>query len=451
VARREPGSPRRSRLHPARIVPLAFLGAIAIGTAFLLLPQSRQGPGAAGPLTALFTATSAVCVTGHITVDTPNYWSPFGQGVILVLIQVGGFGIMTAATLLSMLVSSQLRLTDRLIVQAEVRAGGMDDIRALVFRIGATVLICEAVVAAVLTVRLRQAYDLPVGDAVWHGVFHAVSSFNNAGFSTFSDNLVGFVADWWICAAVIIAIIVGGAGFPVLLELMRRLRRPSTWSTHTRITVFGTVFLLSSGLAATLIMEWANPATLGPLGVGTKVLAAAFHSTSSRTAGFNTVDMTALHPETWAVTDVLMFIGGGSAGTAGGIKVTTFFLLAFVIWSEIRGEPDVVVGRRRIAGSTVRQALAVVLLGFGLVATATLALLMITDESLDRVLFEAVSAFATVGLSTGITGDLPAAAQLILVMLMFVGRVGTITVAAALALNTRHRLYRLPEERPIVG
>jgi Trk-type K+ transport system membrane component len=371
--------------------------------------------------------------------------------VILVLIQVGGFGIMTAATLLSMLVSSQLRLTDRLIVQAEVRAGGMDDIRALVFRIGATVLICEAVVAAVLTVRLRQAYDLPVGDAVWYGVFHAVSSFNNAGFSTFSDNLMGFVADWWICGAVIIAIIVGGAGFPVLLELMRRLRRPSTWSTHTRITVFGTVFLLSSGLAATLIMEWANPATLGPLGVGTKVLAAAFHSTSSRTAGFNTVDMTALHPETWAVTDVLMFIGGGSAGTAGGIKVTTFFLLAFVIWSEITGEPDVVVGRRRIAGSTVRQALAVVLLGFGLVATATLALLMITDESLDRVLFEAVSAFATVGLSTGITGDLPAAAQLILVMLMFVGRVGTITVAAALALNTRHRLYRLPEERPIVG
>lgn len=182
-----------------------------------------------------------------------------------------------------------------------------------------------------------------------------------------------------------------------------------------------------------------------------KALAALFQSVTSRTTGFNTIATRELHPETWAITDVLMFIGGGSAGTAGGIKVTTFFLLGFVVWSEIRGEREVVVGRRRVSGATVRQALTVALLGLALVVFGTITLLMLTDQPLDEVLYECVSAFATVGLSTGITGDLPAAAQPVLVILMFVGRVGTITVASALALRASRRLYRYPEERPIVG
>jgi trk system potassium uptake protein TrkH len=215
--------------------------------------------------------------------------------------------------------------------------------------------------------------------------------------------------------------------------------------------VLGTAVLLAVGLVATLALEWSNPGTLGSFGVADKTLAAAFHSVSSRTAGFNSIDIGALGPETWVVTDVLMFIGGGSAGTAGGIKVTTFVLLGYVIWSEIRGEPEVVVGRRRISSATVRQALTVALLAVGLVALGTIGLLTLTDEPLDRVLFESVSAFATVGLSTGITADLPAPGQLILILLMFVGRVGTIVVASALALRFSRRLYRYPEERPIVG
>jgi Trk-type K+ transport system membrane component len=215
--------------------------------------------------------------------------------------------------------------------------------------------------------------------------------------------------------------------------------------------VLGSAALLVVGLAATLALEWTNPATLGPLGVADKALVSMFHSVTSRTTGFNTITTGELRPETWAFTDLLMFIGGGSAGTAGGIKVTTFFLLGFVIWSEVRGEREAVVGRRRVSSATVRQALTVALLGAGLVVFGTISLLMLTDEPLDKVLFESVSAFATVGLSTGITGDLPAAGQLVVIVLMFVGRVGTITFASALALRASRRRYRYPEERPIVG
>jgi Trk-type K+ transport system membrane component len=357
---------------------------------------------------------------------------------------------MTAATLLTVLVTRRLGLHNRLIAQVETKRG-LGDIRGVVIRIAATVLVCESILTAVLAGRLRSAYDYPIGEALWHGSFQAVSAFNNAGFSTFSDSLMGFATDWWINLPIMVTIIIGGLGFPVLFELLRRGRSPGAWSIHTRITVLGSAALLLIGLVATLALEWGNPATLGQFGVADKTLAAAFQSVTNRTTGFNTIDTTRLHPETWAVTDVLMFIGGGSAGTAGGIKVTTFFLLAFVIWSEIRGDPDVVVGRRRLSGTTLRQAVTVVMLGATLVTLATITLLTLTDHSLDAVLFESVSAFATVGLSTGITADLPGAGQLVLVVLMFVGRVGTITVASALALRATHRHYRFPEERPIVG
>jgi potassium uptake TrkH family protein len=436
--------------NPIRVVPLGFLAAIGVGTVLLMLPAARVDPGSAGPLTALFTATSAVCVTGLIVVDTPAYWTSFGQGVIMVLFQLGGFGIMTAATLLTVLVARRLGLSNRLIAQVETKRG-LGDIRGVVVRIAATVVIIEVSLATVLTARLWLGYGYPLREALWHGSFQAVSAFNNAGFSTFSDNLARFVADVWINLPIMATIVVSGLGFPVLFELLRRAGRPRAWSVHTRLTVFGSAALLGLALVTTLVLEWTNPATLGPLDPAGKTLAAAFQSVTNRTTGFNTIDTGALRPETWAVTDVFMFIGGGSAGTAGGIKVTTFFLLAFVIWTEVRGERDVVVGRRRISTDTVRQAVTVTMLGLTLVVLATISLLILTDETLDRVLFESISAFATVGLSTGITADLPAAGQLVLTVLMFVGRVGTITVASALALHHSHRRFRFPEERPIVG
>jgi trk system potassium uptake protein len=248
-----------------------------------------------------------------------------------------------------------------------------------------------------------------------------------------------------------IAVVIGGLGFPVLYELRRERRHPATWSAHTKITLFGTALLLLGGALATLGYEWSNPQTLGPMGLADKLLSAISYSVMARTAGFNSIDIGALRDESLAVTYLLMLVGGGSAGTAGGIKVTTFFLLGFVVWAEIRGEPDVTAFRRRISSDVQRDALTIVLLAMGMIGAATLILLSVTAFPLEEVLFEVISAFATVGLSTGMTASLPATGQVVLIVLMFVGRVGTITVATGLALRSKQRPYRYPEERPIVG
>jgi potassium uptake TrkH family protein len=441
----------RALRHPARIVPIAFGIAVVVGTVLLALPVSRAGPGGAPGLVALFTATSAVCVTGLAVVDTPTYWSPFGQVVLLVLMQVGGIGIMSLASLLGLLTARRLGLRSQLIAQAETHSPALGDVRAVLVRVALWTVAVESVIAVALTLRFWLGYDYPFGKAAWHGVFQAVSAFNNAGFALYSDNLMGFVGDLWIILPLVVAIVVGSLGFPVIHELTRELGRPRTWSVHAKITVYGSAFLLAAGLLVMLAFEWGNPNTFGPLGVPDKLLAALLQSASPRTAGFNSIDFGQVRTETLFATDVLMFIGGGSAGTAGGIKVTTFFLLAFVILAEVRGDREVTVGRRAIDESTQRQALTVALLGVAVVAVGTILLLLLTPYSLDRVLFEVISAAATTGLSTGITADLPASAQVVLVVLMYVGRVGTITAASALALRERQRLYRYPKERPIVG
>lgn len=442
---------RRGIQHPARLIPLAFLGTILLGTALLMLPLSRAGAGSAPLLTALFTSTSAVCVTGLAVVDTPVYWSMFGQVVILGLFHIGGFGIMTGATLLGLLVMQRLGLGTRLVAQAETRSLGLGDVVAVLKLILRVTLGVEVLVAAVLTLRLHYSYDESWGTALWNGVFQSVSAFNNAGFSTYSDSLMGFVSDPLIIVPIMFAIIIGGLGFPVLFELRRTPGRWARWSIHTKITLLGSAILIVGGTLAILLYEYGNPGTLGPLDMGGKLLGALFHSVTARTAGFNTVDVGSMRTETLAVNYVLMFIGGGSAGTAGGIKVTTFFLLGFVVWTEVRGSQDTTVFRRRISAETQRQALTVVLLGVSVLAVATLLMLSATDLPLEIVMFETISAFATVGLSTGITADLPPMGQSILIALMFVGRVGTITVATALALHSKRPAYSYPEERPIVG
>ena len=447
------GDPLRKSLfdHPARIVPLAFLVTVLIGTALLSLPWATTSGSPASLLTALFTATSAACVTGLITVDTATYWSPFGQVVILGLFQVGGFGIMAGATLLGLLISRRLRLGQRLVAQAETRSLQLADVKGVLLTILGVTLLCEAVVAAILTLRLHFGYGEPWGSAAWTGIFHSVSAFNNAGFSTYSDSLMGFALDPLILLPLCAAIIVSGLGFPVINEVLTEWRRPRRWSIHAKLTLIGTLGLLLLGFAGVAVAEWNNVGTMGDMSAGGKALNAFTHSVMSRTAGFNTVDIGQMRPETLFLTNGLMLIGGGSAGTAGGIKVTTFLLLGFVVWAEIRGRSDVTAFRRRICPDVQRQALAVVLLAVGLVSVSTLAILSLTTQPLDKVLFEVISAFATVGMSTGITAALPPSAQMILIGLMFVGRVGTITVAAALALRARHVPFRYPQERPIVG
>ena len=441
----------RTIQHPARLVPLAFLVTILVGTVLLMLPMSRADPGGAPLLIALFTSTSAVCVTGLAVQDTATYWSGFGQGVILALSQIGGFGIMTGATLLGLLVTRRLRLSTRLIAQAETRSIALGEVAGLLRLIFLVTVSVELAAAAILTLRLRYAFQEPWEQAIWNGLFHAISAFNNAGFSTYSDGMMRFVADPVVIMTVTVAVVLGGLGFPVLYELRRKLRHPARWSIHTKITLLGTAVLLPAGWVAVLAFEWSNPDTLGPLDLTGKLLASMFHSAMTRSGGLNSVDIGKMELETLAVSYVLMLIGGGSASTAGGIRVTTFLLLGFVVLAEIRGEPDTTAFRRRISSEVQRQALSVVLLAVGLVALATLLLLVLTDFALHDVLFEAISACATVGLSTGITPKLPPAAQFVLVVMMFAGRVGTVTIATAFALRMRKRPYRYPEERPIVG
>jgi potassium uptake TrkH family protein len=432
-------------------VPLAFLIAIAVGTVLLMTPLARIGPEGAPPLTALFTAVSAVCVTGLIVEDTPNYWSQFGQVVILLLFQIGGFGIMTAATLLTMMVNRKFRLRSRLVAQAETKSSSLGEVGGVLRLVFIVTFVVEAIVALVLIWRFRLGYDHGWGEAVWHGVFQSVSAFNNAGFSTFSDSLMGFAQDPLVLAPLMVAVVIGGLGFPVLYELRKAPRAPSRWSIHTKLTVLGSIGLFLVGFIAVATYEWSNPRTLGALDWPWRLLNAATQSVMTRTAGFNSLDVGAFQTETLSVSYVLMLIGGGSAGTAGGIKVTTFFLLGFVVWAEIRGREDAVAFGRRISTGAQRQALSVVLLAASAVGAGILILLSATELPLEDVVFEVISAFATVGLSTGVTADLPPVALITLCLLMFIGRVGTITVATALALNERTIPYRYPEERPIVG
>lgn len=437
--------------HPAQLVAVAFAVGVAVGSALLALPVSRAGPGGASLVEAVFTSTSAVCVTGLAIVDTPTYWSGFGEVVILLLIQVGGFGIMTLASLLGLLVARRLGLRTRLTAQAETKTLGLGDVRRVLLGVAGFSLAFEAVATLVLTFRLATTYDEPFGEALYHAVFHAVSAFNNAGFSLYGDNLVRFATDPVVSITIAVAIIAGGLGFPVLFELRRELLTPSTWALHTRIVVWITLFLLLAGTVAVTAFEWSNPSTLGPLSIPGKLLAGFFQSVQPRTAGFNSLDYGEMNETTWFVTDVLMFVGGGPAGTAGGIKVTTVAVLGFMIVAEVRGDPTVHVHNRRLPDGAQRQALAVALLAIAVVIASTLTLLALTDHNLDRVLFEVISAFSTVGLTTGITADLPTSGQTLLIVLMFLGRLGTITLVSALALRARPILYRLPEERPIIG
>lgn len=441
----------KSLLHPARTVALAFLLTILAGTALLMLPLSHAEGQSAPWITAFFTSVSAVCVTGLVVVDTGTYWSTFGQVVIMALFQIGGFGMMTAATLLGLMVNRSLRLRTKLITQVETHTLGLGDVSGVARLVLVVTFLSEAVIATLLTLRLHVAYELPWDEAAWSGLFHAVSAFNNAGFSIHADSLMRYASDWWMLLPVMTAIVVGGIGFPVLHDLRMKARDPRHWSLHTKLTLSGTGFLLLGGTLALLAFEWNNPKTLGDMPIAGKLLSAAFASVSARTAGFNSIDIATLTHESWALHYFLMFVGAGSAGTAGGVKVGTVAILLMLVIAEIRGHADSEGFGRRVSASAQRQAITVLVLGSGMIVVGTLFILRGTEFPTDQVIFEVISAFGTVGLSTGITAGLPESSQLMLTLLMYVGRVGTITLAASLALGERRMPYRYPQEHPIVG
>ncbi|MBX7541081.1 TrkH family potassium uptake protein [Qipengyuania sphaerica] len=436
---------------PIRLIPLLFAGLILAGTALLSLPVATADGSRAPLLSAFFTSVSAVSVTGLIIEDTPVFWSRFGQSVIMLLFQIGGFGIMTAATLFGLMVGRGFGLKERLATQVErsrLESGDAISVLKLVLLI---TLVVEAAVMLILTWRFTTAHGMTLSEGAWHGLFHSVSAFNNAGFSSFSDSVMGFQQDGLILGPIMLAVILTALGFPVMQDLRHHRLSWRRWSLHTKITVTGTLGLLLFGFFATLAMEWSNPDTLGPMGIGGKMLNAAFHSVMPRTAGFNSLNVGAFADETIMSNYFLMFVGGGSAGTAGGIKITTFLVLFAIVLSEVLGRRDAGLFNRRFGRAIERQALSVTVLAATLVFAATTYIAMVSPLPLDDILFECISAFSTVGLSTGITADLPPSALLVLCLLMFVGRVGTITVATALALGGRERPFRYPEENPIVG
>jgi trk system potassium uptake protein TrkH len=441
----------KSLRNPIRLVPSLFLLAIAIGTLLLSLPIATADGSRAPFLTALFTATSAVAVTGLVVVDTGSYWSPFGQVAILLMFQIGGLGIMTAATLFGIIAGRGFGLHERLATHIERgRLERGDALSVLKLVVGVTLAV-EAAAALALTIRMAAAYDMSLGSALWNGVFHAVSAFNNAGFSTHADSVMGYQNDPLILIPIMAAITLGSVGFPVMQDLRDKRLDWRRWSLHSKVTVYGSAALLVLGFVAILAMEWNNNATLGPMAFGGKVLNAAFHSVMPRTAGFNSLDVGAFRESTLMVNYFLMFIGGGSAGTAGGIKVTTFVVLFAIVLAEVLGRRDVGLFGRRFGHEVERQALTVTVIAAALVFAATTYIVSITNLPLNEVLFECISAFATVGMSTGITADLPPSAQVVIVLLMFIGRVGTITFATALAIGSSPQLYRYPKENLIVG
>ncbi|MDX2026260.1 TrkH family potassium uptake protein [Microcella sp.] len=441
----------RRTLSPPQTVVLAFFAAIAVCTLLLSLPIAHAPGVEVTFLEAAFTAVSAVCVTGHIVVDTATAWSPFGHAVIVAFIQIGGLGIMLVASLIGLALLRKISLRGRMIAGTENRAVTTGDASRLTRGILLTSLVIEAIVAMVLTLQFWLSYGVDLPTAFGRGVFLAISSFNNAGFAPFSDNMIGFATDPIVVLPLCIATILGGLGFPVLLQLRRELRRPLHWTMNTNLVLAMTALLLVVGTVMIALFEWNNGATIGEMSPVDRVLVSFFHSVQARTAGFNSVDIGQLEPETLLGIDVLMFIGGGPAGTAGGIKVTTFAVLLFIIITELRGEGAVNIFGKRLSRAVHREAITITLLSLAAVMSATIALMIMTHLSLDVLLFESISAFATVGLSTGITASLPPAGQIILMVLMFLGRLGPLTLGTALVLRQRKVLYELPKERPVIG
>lgn len=437
--------------HPAQYVVSAFVVGILLGALLLSIPAASQGPGSASPLTALFTATSAVCVTGLVVVDTGTHWTALGEWIILGLIQVGGFGIMTLSSFIVYVVARRIRLRHRLITAAETGSINIGDVRHLLVGVARLSFGVEAAVAVLLSGRFWLSHGEPLGHAVHLGIFHSVSAFNNAGFSTFSDSLVGFNRDPFVLLLVAATVVAGGLGYPVWVQIARQPGRPQRWNLHAKVTVVTSALLIASGWALMAWFEWTNAGTFGRMSIPDSLVNALFHSVVPRTAGFNSVDVAAMREPSRLLTEILMFIGGGSGSTAGGIKVTTFAVLGWVMWAEMRGDPDVVVLRRRLPEGVQRQALTVALFAVGTVMVATMVLLATTTLPRSDLFFETVSALGTVGMSTGVTPLLSTTSKFVVIALMLLGRVGPPTLFAALVLRERNRVFRHAEERVIIG
>ncbi|GAA1315428.1 potassium transporter TrkG [Nonlabens tegetincola] len=451
---------------PARFAILVFTSLVAIWTALLALPISS----AAGTITpladALFTAVSAICVTGLSTVDMATQWSLFGEIVILLGIQIGGVGVLTIASLLGLTVTRRLGLRQRLLVASdtnpnrtargasESQAVGLGDIGGLLGAVAISLLVIEAGLTLLITPRL-MADGMDFWHALWNGFYLAASAFTNTGFVPLAGGLEPYLGDYYLLTVLAIGVFLGSIGFPVIFALYRYVIKGSEKrrhiGLHAKLTLATTLIFVVLGWLLITSLEWNNPQTLGAEPVGRTLYDAWYMSIMTRSGGLGIIDPMEMNGSTRLVLDMLMFVGGGSASTAGGIKVTTIAVLFLAAYAEARGYQDMQAFGRRIPTEVLRVAVSVLIWGATIVLISTTAIMHIAGTTLDETLFEVISAFGTCGLSTGLSEELPDAGKYILAATMWAGRVGTVTLAAAVAATSRSQLFRFPEERPIVG
>ncbi|WP_094094035.1 TrkH family potassium uptake protein [Paenibacillus physcomitrellae] len=441
---------KKRKFSPPQILVLGFTFIIAIGTFLLMLPISIHQEGRLSFIDALFTATSATCVTGLAVKDTGTFFTPFGQIVILALVQVGGLGFMTMATLFSLVLKRRISLKDRLLLQQAMNQNTMEGIVRLIRKVIVYSIIIEGTAALALT--LRWAMEMPFRQAVYYGVFHAVSLFNNAGFDLLGNfqSLTQHVSDPIINLISMVLIISGGIGFIVISDLVD-YRKNRGLSLHSKVVLSMSGALIVIGAIVIFVFEFTNPQTLEPLSLEGKIWSSLFQSITPRSGGVVTVDIASMRQATQFFIIVLMFIGAAPGSTGGGIKVTTFAILIGAMFSMIRGRDDIVMFRYRIVQERIVKALTITLLTLFLLIF--IAMVLSTTESANflSILFETTSAFSTVGLSMGLTTNLTVFGKIVICITMFIGRLGPLTLAYALGPKKGRELYRHPEGQMIIG
>lgn len=436
---------------PTQFVVLSFAVAIGIGTCLLLLPISTAGRVPPGFLDALFTAASAVCVTGLTVVSTATFWSGWGKTIILLLIQAGGLGLMTLATAHALVTGRRVSLRERLLIQEQTGQWSLSGLVGLVKRIIVATLLLEAVGAVALSICFGLFLKLGLWESVCYGVFHSVSAFCNAGFDITGNSLIDYASHPGVILTVSFLIIAGGMGFSVISDLWANRGRLRKTSLHSQLSVKVTTVLLLAGAVSALVLESSNPGTIGNMTLKESILPAWFQSVTARTAGFNSVAVDRLLPSTAFFLMMLMFIGASPGGTGGGVKTTTFAVALRAVTTLVRGRQDVTIGKRRLPGDLVGKATAIVLISLLLVIVSTFVLTVTENASFLDVSFEVISAFGTVGLSRGITSSLTPAGKCIIIATMFAGRVGPLSLAIALSDRKATAGIRYPEERIFVG
>ncbi|MFE4706997.1 TrkH family potassium uptake protein [Peribacillus simplex] len=438
-------------LDPPKILVMGFAALILIGSYLLTLPISTEDGNGLSFLNALFTSTSATCVTGLVVVDTETTFTKFGELVILSLIQVGGLGFMTFATFFFFLLGKKISLKSRLLLQESLNNLSMAGVVRLVKRILIFTAVIEILGAVILSIRF--SYDMPIGKAIYYGVFHSISNFNNAGFDLMGEfrSLTPYAEDPIVTLTVAALITLGGIGFIVMNELYE-YHDTHRLSVHTKVVLLTSLILTIGGAILIFIFEYGNAKTLQPLSYAGKVLSSLFQSVTPRTAGANTLNIPDLTQPTLLLIIFLMFVGASPGSTGGGIKTTTLATLIGTAWTQIKGKEDVVLFRRRIVIETIFKALTVTIIGLFLVLTITM-LLTITESGRDflMILFEATSAFATVGLSMGLTPELSPIGRMLIIFTMFAGRLGPLTIAFAIAMRRTPDPFRHPKGKIMIG